>query len=264
MAGLSGVRVLVYGGGELGTAVAHRFRRVGMDVAIVEPAEPTAVCRALSLAFAVYDGKVEVDGLRGQRSDGVLSAEDILARGEVPVLVEPSGLMIERLKPAVLVDATGASAVPFRLGAAPVTVALGPGRTAGREVLAVVDTSPLLSLGKVHESGEVPSVAAAPSGMHPVRVLTAAGNGVFVADARIGEAVEVGRALATVGHYPVVAPEAGFVRGLLADGIMGYTGQAVAELWLGPEDAGCFTISPWARAVAGGALEAVARLAPRL
>lgn len=257
------LRVLVYGGGELGTAVAYRLWRAGLPVMVAERLEATAVCRALSLATAVHQGEVTVDGLVGRRADGILQGEDILSRGQIPVLVEPSEHMVERYSPQVLIDATQPrhAAPPFRLDAAPITVALGPGRVAGQDVAAVVDTSSLLTLGRVYEIGEAPAVSAESSGFHPVEVLTAPGNGVFVTSAQIGEAVEAGDIIGSVGQYPVEVPNDGHVRGLLTDGLMAYTGQPVAELWLGGEDTGCFTISPWARAVAGGALEAIVHLA---
>jgi len=254
------MRVMVCGGGELGTATAHRLSRAGLEVVVREIARPTAVCRAICAAFAVYEGTALVDGIRFERADGVLQAEDILARRVVPVMAAPSPAMVERLRPLVLVDAVQPRS-PRRLFArdeASLTLALGPGRVAGRDVRAVVVTAPLFALGAVLEEGEASDAPAAGSAFHPVHLVTAPARGIFVAHTRIGEAVVEGQTLGIVGQYPLVCPRAGYVRGLLADGIEAVGGRPVAEL--AASEAECFTISGWARAVAGGVLEAVLRL----
>ena len=57
------IRVLIRGGGEMASGIAHRLHRCHMQVLITEVAEPTAVRR--SVAFA------EAGGLRvGPRSAG--------------------------------------------------------------------------------------------------------------------------------------------------------------------------------------------------
>ena len=52
--------VIVRGGGELGTAVAHRLHRVGYSVLILEKSRPSALRRELSFSDAVYDGEKTV------------------------------------------------------------------------------------------------------------------------------------------------------------------------------------------------------------
>jgi len=254
--------VLLYGGGELGTAVAQRFRRAGLRVLVAERAEATAVCRAISLATAVHEGSVVVGDTVGVRADGILAAEEALARGHVPVMVSPTAPMLARFGARAVIDAAGprAEVRAFPAGTAAITVRLGRGRTAGKDAFAVVDTSAAQSLGEVLYAGEPEPGPEPPTPWHPVQAVRAPGNGVFVAGTRVGEAVAEGTLLGYLGQYRVDAPRAGFVRGLLADGLMAHAGQAVAELWLGEDDAGCHVVSPWARAVAGGALEAVIRM----
>ena len=99
------VRVAIYGGGELGTAAAHRLRRAGFPVFVVEVGRPTAVCRAVAAAFAIYRGEVVVDDMTFRRAAGALFAEDAMGEDVVPVLAEPTANMIERLRSTVFVDA---------------------------------------------------------------------------------------------------------------------------------------------------------------
>lgn len=255
----AGLPVLVYGGGELGTAVAHRLHRAGFRVLVVERPEPTAVCRRISLATAVYEGLLTIEDMVGMREDGILAAEDVLDRGQVPVMVEPTAPMLARFGAELLVDATDPPAAAAELPAG-VVVRLGSGRAVGMGASAVVDTGLALSLGKVFYSGGPGVGPELPEGLHPVLPVWAGATGVFVAETEIGDAVQEGGRLGTVGRYPVEAPRAGFVRGLLADGLTARDGRRVAELWLGDDASGCYAVSPWARAVAGGALEAVVRL----
>ena len=254
------VRVAVYGGGELGTAAAHRLRRAGFPVFVVEVAQPTTVCRAIAAAFAVYEGAVTVDGLRFERVAGALFAEDVMARADVPVLVEPTANMLERLRPAAFIDAAWPRlhSLPFVVPKGAIAAAVGSGREAGVQVGAVVDTG--AELGRVLLSGSAAPSASA-SVFLPVRALAAAVSGIFVAHTEIGQAVSAGEELGVLDGDSVVSPVDGHVRGLLADGVEAVAGQAIAELDLSGESGNCFTISAWARAVAGGALEAVAGLA---
>lgn len=262
MAHTEAVRVAVYGGGELGTAVAHRLTRAGFAAFVVEVARPTSVCRAVAAAHAVYQGSVLIDGLVAELAAGAIFAEGMLSRRVLPVLAEPTTAMMERLAPRVYVDATAPrlSELPFALPQRAVAVAVGGRRTAGREVAAVVDTRPLPSLGAVLSSGATEEWPDDASPYLPVRSAYAGNSGVFVAHAQIGDHVLAGDELGVVNGHPVMAPVEGHVRGLLADGLATRAGQLVAEIDLSGDAANCFTISAWARAVAGGVLEAVVAL----
>jgi len=58
--------VLIKGGGDLGTGVACRLHRAGMQVVVTELAQPTVIRRAVSLAEAVYEGEVTVEDLHAR------------------------------------------------------------------------------------------------------------------------------------------------------------------------------------------------------
>jgi xanthine dehydrogenase accessory factor len=47
------ILVVIKGGGDLATGVAHRLHRAGMPVLITELAQPTVIRRAVALASAV-------------------------------------------------------------------------------------------------------------------------------------------------------------------------------------------------------------------
>ena len=55
------LKVMIRGGGELATAVAHRLYRCHFKLLLAEIAEPQAVRREVAFCEAVYDGEKEVE-----------------------------------------------------------------------------------------------------------------------------------------------------------------------------------------------------------
>ena len=133
--------ILVRGGGDLATGTIHRLWSAGLRVIVLETAHPAAIRRQVSLCEAVYEGETTVEGLRAVRIDALEQAPTVWAQNAVPVLIDPAGSCVAQAKPDVLVDAILAKK---NLGTtrdmAPLTIALGPGFTAGQDVDAVVET----------------------------------------------------------------------------------------------------------------------------
>ncbi len=254
--------VVVRGAGDLATGCIVRLVRAGFRVAALEIARPTAIRRAVSLSEAVYDGEAAVEGVRGFLCDALPERWGAL---EVPVLVDPEARAVPRLAPLALVDAIMAKRnLGTRIDAAPVVVALGPGFEAGRDAHAVVETNRGHDLGRVLRSGrseENTGVPAAVSGQGPARVVHAPAAGAVTAHVAIGDAVEAGAPLLSVGGAVARAAVAGVVRGLIRPGLEVPRGLKVADVDPRGVRASCFTISDKSRAVAGGVLEAILALA---
>ena len=127
--------ILVRGGGDLATGTIHRLWSAGLRVLVLETAHPAAIRRQVSLCEAVYEGETTVEGLRAVRIDTLEQAPTVWAQNAVPVLIDPAGSCVAQAKPDVLVDAILAKK---NLGTtrdmAPLTIALGPGFTAGQDV----------------------------------------------------------------------------------------------------------------------------------
>ena len=88
------------------------------------------------------------------RAESLRQAEQFLLEGKLTVLVDPEGEAILRLKPLAVVDAILAKR---NLGTnkemAPITMALGPGFSAGEDVDAVIETKRGHNLGRVLWTG---------------------------------------------------------------------------------------------------------------
>lgn len=255
------LHVVVKGGGDLGTGVAWRLHRCGFRVLVTETAQPTVIRRAVAFASAVYEGTITVDGITARLATDDAGMAAAWAAGEVPVLVDPEGAVIQRLWPDAVVDAVMAKRnTGTRITDAPVVVALGPGFTAGVDCHAVVETNRGHDLGRVILEGSAEPNTGVPGsvgGESARRVLRAPTEGVFRAARTIGDRVRVGEVVAYTDDAPIRSPLDGVVRGLLHDGLRTHTGMKVGDVDPRGVVSHCFTVSDKALAIAGGVVEAI-------
>ena len=251
--------ILVRGGGDLATGTIHRLWSAGLRVLVLEAEHPAAIRRQVSLCEAVYEGEATVEALA--------QAEEVWNQNAVPVLVDPKGESIAQARPDVLVDAILAKK---NLGTArdmaPLTIALGPGFTAGQDVDAVVETKRGHRLGRIIREGSAIANTGIPGiigGYGKERVIHAAAAGVFEDVRRIGDIVAEGETIAQIrtadgAITPVTTQITGILRGLLRSGYPVTPGFKVADVDPRKEElSNCFLISDKARCIAGSVLELV-------
>jgi xanthine dehydrogenase accessory factor len=258
---LEEIRVLVRGGGDLASGVIYRLHRAGMQVMVIELAQPTVIRRAVAFATAVFEGAVKIEGVVGRRVDSVDLAVRVMQEGEIPIVVDPRGQSISQWHPDVVVDAILAKRnVGTSIKDAPTVVALGPGFVAGVEAHAVVETQRGHYLGRVLLEGSAAPDTGIPGdvmGYTVERVLRAPRSGSLLGSMQIGDQVKTGDAVAHVASEPVVAQIDGVLRGLLADGLSVMEGMKVGDVDPRGIRDHCFTISDKALAIGGGVLEAI-------
>ena len=260
--------IVVRGGGDLATGTIHRLWSAGLRVLVLEAEHPAAIRRQVSLCEAVYEGETTVEGLRAVRVESLEEAEAVWAENAVPVLVDPKGSCLEQARPAVLIDAIIAKK---NLGTtremAPLTIALGPGFVAGRDVDVVVETKRGHKLGRIIREGAAAPNSGVPGiigGYGAERVIHAPEAGVFRNRHAIADLVTAGETIAVIempdgNTVPVTTQIDGILRGLLRDGYPVTRGFKVADV--DPrrsELENCFLISDKARCIAGSVLELVA------
>jgi xanthine dehydrogenase accessory factor len=265
---LKDLKVLVKGGGDLASGVVHRSHRAGLRVMVTELPQPTVIRRAVAFGAAMFEDVVEIEGVVGRRVGSVDEAMLSLREHEVPVLVDAESEMVSRWNPDVLVDGIMAKRnTGTRIGDVPIVIGLGPGFVAGVDVHAVIETKRGHHLGRVILEGSAAPDTGIPGevmGYGTDRVLRAPREGVFLGDRQIGDQVEAGDIVAHVDGSPVVALIGGVIRGLLADGLAVRKGMKVGDVDPRGVKEHCFTISDKARAVGGGALEAILYLQRKL
>lgn len=253
--------ILVKGGGEMATGVAHRLTRSGFRVCLTEIPQPLAVRRAVSFCEAVFEGQMGVEGLLAERVVGKEEISRAWEEGKVPVVVDPECAVRRVLNPDVLVDAILAKRnTGTRITDAPLVIGLGPGFRAHEDVHLIIETNRGHRLGRVIEEGEAEPDTGIPgeiSGYTRERVLKAPVTGKFKGKKRIGDRVEKGEVVAEVEGIPLDSKIAGVLRGILRDGLRVQEQMKVGDIDPRGIREHCFAISEKARAIGGGVLEAV-------
>lgn len=272
--------IVVRGAGDLATGTIHRLKKAGFRLLVLEAEHPAAIRRQVALSEAVYAGSARVEDVEAVRMDVDLAEkknrkelleqemERIWKKDGVPVLVDPAGLSIAALRPAVVVDAILAKK---NLGTtkemAPLVIALGPGFTAGEDVDVVIETKRGHNLGRVIRSGSAVPNTGIPGiigGYGKERVMHAQAEGILRNAASIGDIVEARAVIAEIetekGTVPVETSLSGLLRGLIRDGYPVTKGFKIADIDPRKEELqNCFTISDKARCIAGSVLEVICR-----
>lgn len=259
---LTDVPVVIKSAGEMASGLAVRLYRAGFTrLLMLETPAPLAVRRAVSFCEAVYDGEKRVEDITAVKAR---SPEDISAvwdSGRIAVAVDPEWSLIGRLRPEVTVDAIIAKRnLGTRIDEAPLVLALGPGFTAGKDVHYVIETMRGHNLGRVYAQGEAAPNTGIPgdiAGHTMRRVLRAPVDGVLKAYCEIGDVVQAGDAVCSVGDVLLQAPIGGVVRGLIRSGSVVGTRLKVGDIDPRGEREYCCSISEKARALGGAVLEVV-------
>ena len=279
--------IVVRGAGDLATGTIHRLKKAGFRLLVLEAEHPAAIRRQVALSEAVYAGSARVEDVEAVRMDVDLAEkknrkelleqemERIWKKDGVPVLVDPAGLSIAALRPAVVVDAILAKK---NLGTtkemAPLVIALGPGFTAGEDVDVVIETKRGHNLGRVIREGSAYPNTGIPGiigGYGAERVIHAPAEGLLKNKSKIGDIVEKGQVIAVIEasdkenesasdikKTEVRATIDGLLRGLIRDNYPVTKGFKIADIDPRKEElANCFTISDKARCIAGSVLEVI-------
>ena len=261
--------IIVRGGGDLATGTICKLRKCGFPVLILEAAKPSAIRRNVAFSEAVYQGTQTVEGVTCYHADSLSQAEELLREGKLAVLVDPKGNAISKLDPLAVVDGILAKKnLGTHKGMAPITVALGPGFTAGEDVDAVIETKRGHDLGRVLWQGAAAPNTGIPGiigGHGKERVIHCPADGILRNVCKITDVVTKGQKIAVVetqnGEVPVTASIDGLLRGLIRDGYPVTKGLKIADIDPRTEEyQNCFTISDKARCIAGGVVEAILQL----
>ena len=258
--------IIVRGGGDLATGSVYKLIKSGFQVLVLEVANPSAIRRNVAFCEAVYQKTQTVEDITCYKADSLQQAQQFLSEGKLTVLVDPTGASIPVLQPLAVVDAILAKKnLGTNRNMAPITVALGPGFTAGEDVDAVIETKRGHNLGRVLWTGSAAANTGIPGiigGFGKERVIHCPAKGILRNVKKITDTVFKGDVIAVVetevGAVPVEATLDGILRGLIRDGYPVKAGFKIADIDPRLDElANCFTISDKARCIAGGVLEAI-------
>lgn len=258
--------VLVRGAGDIATGTIIKLHKSGIKVLACECENPSAIRRKAALCEAVYDGTSMVEGVISQKVETIEQIERAFQRCEVPVMVDEKLSILSSIKPVCVVDAILAKKnLSTRMDMAPITIALGPGFVAGKDVHAVIETKRCHNLGRIIYNGSAKPNTGKPgiiAGESTKRVIYANNDGIIKHNAKIGDIVLKGQILAFIGQKEVNATIDGVLRGLIREGFNVSKGLKIADIDPRKEEKeNCITVSDKARCIAGGVLEALLHLA---
>ena len=258
--------VMVRGGGDIATATIYRLVRAGFPVLVLETEAPSAIRRKVAFSEAVYEGKSVVEDMECILVKSLLEAYEVMNSGKPALMVDKECKVLEEVRPFALVDGILAKK---NLGTnremADITIALGPGFEAGKDVDLVIETMRGHDLGRIIEKGFAVKNTGIPgmiAGVAKERVIHSAAKGILYGKKTIGDFIQQGETIAEIltdeGKIEVKASITGILRGLIRDGYPVTKGFKIADI--DPrtsEKDNCHTISDKARCIAGSVLEGI-------
>jgi xanthine dehydrogenase accessory factor len=255
------VLVLIRGGGDLASGIAVRLVKSGFQVVITELEKPRVIRRSVAFAEAVYQDRVQVEGVSGELVQGAEDARRSLRSGNIPVIIDPDLTILKELKPAVVVDARMTKKPPKQgKEMATLVIGLGPGFSAGENCHAVIETNRGHNLGRVLWSGSAEKNTGIPGQVmnySSERVLRSPGDGEVQSGAKIGDRVKKGTILALIAGQAILAPFDGILRGLIKPGSLVKKGEKIGDVDPRNDPTLTSRVSDKSRAVGGAVLEAI-------
>ncbi len=255
------IRVLVRGGGDLGSGVALRLHKAGLGVVISEIPQPLVLRRTVAFANAIYLGRMQVEDVLSQRVDKHKEALILLEQKIIPVLVEPQPDTVQLSSYQIIVDARMLKqAVPYQLSDSPFIIGLGPGFTAKKNCHAAIETNRGHYLGRVILEGSPESDTRKPgkiAGHEFERVIRAPIDGFIHSGLELGTFINEGDIVASIDNTPVKAPINGLLRGLMHDGICVSQGLKIGDIDPRTDEKLLSFVSEKSMAIAGGVMEAI-------
>jgi xanthine dehydrogenase accessory factor len=252
--------VLIRGGGEEGSAIAHRLCCCHFRICIAETANPLELNRSVCFSEAIYDHVKTIEGITGERT--LPSMEHIYRvwrEGKIPVLADPELSAKPLLRPDVLVNAMMLGReTSTRLTDAPLVIGIGPGFTAGGDVHMIIETQKP-GTGKILLEGKSGEGAGTPAGTDslPETVIRASEAGIFTTEKNLGDAVLAGDIIGKLGETTLEAPVSGILRGILRGEVKVLANARLAEIDPVNDKSVYLNIQDKMRLVSAGVLEAV-------
>ena len=254
--------VIVRGGGDLASGTINRLHNMGFKVLVLEIEKPNFIRRKVCYGQAVYEKEFLLEGIVSERADNLDEIKNIWADGRIPVYIDSQMEIVSKIKPIAVIDAIIAKKnLGMRKGIAPITIALGPGFEAGKNVDVVIETQRGHNLGRIIFEGFAAENTGVPGiikGYGKERVIHAPASGKLKIVHDIGSIVQKDEIIAYIDSVPVYASLTGLIRGMIREGSIVEKGLKISDIDPREEEIkNCYTISDKARTISGGVAEAL-------
>lgn len=256
------MKIVIRGGGDLATGVAEVLYQSGFKILILDIEKPSSIRRSVCFSEAIYDGIIQVENIICKKVENENDIEKCWNEKIIPIMVDEKGEIIKKIKPNVVVDSIIAKK---NLGTtkemAPITIALGDGFEAGKDVDIVVETMRGHNLGRVITSGRAMKNTGIPGeikGVSKDRVIYSLANGIFSSVKKIGDTVQKDEIIGYVGDVEIRGKISGVLRGIIREGYEVTENMKIGDIDPRIEEKNnCFTISDKARSLGGAVLRAI-------
>ena len=256
------MKVVIRGGGDLATGVAEVLYQSGFKILILDIEKPSSIRRSVCFSEAIYDGVTKVENIICKKVENENEIEKCWNEKIIPIMVDEKGEIIKKIKPDVVVDSIIAKK---NLGTtkemAPITIALGDGFEAGKDVDIVIETMRGHNLGRIITSGRAMKNTGIPGeikGVSKDRVIYSLANGIFSSVKKIGDTVQKDEIIGYVGDVEIRGKISGILRGIIREGYEVTENMKIGDIDPRIEEKNnCFTISDKARSLGGAVLRAI-------
>lgn len=256
------MKVVIRGGGDLATGVAEVLYQSGFKILILDIEKPSSIRRSVCFSEAIYDGVTKVENIICKKVENENDIEKCWNEKIIPIMVDEKGEIIKKIKPDVVVDSIIAKK---NLGTtkdmAPITIALGDGFEAGKDVDIVIETMRGHNLGRIITSGRAMKNTGIPGeikGVSKDRVIYSKANGIFSSVKKIGDTVQKDEIIGYVGDVEIRGKISGILRGIIREGYEVTENMKIGDIDPRIEEKNnCFTISDKARSLGGAVLRAI-------
>ena len=256
------MKVVIRGGGDLATGVAEVLYQSGFKILILDIEKPSSIRRSVCFSEAIYDGVTKVENIICKKVENENDIEKCWNEKIIPIMVDEKGEIIKKIKPNVVVDSIIAKK---NLGTtrdmAPITIALGDGFEAGKDVDIVIETMRGHNLGRIITSGRAMKNTGIPGeikGVSKDRVIYSLANGRFSSVKKIGDTVQKDEIIGYVGDVEIRGKISGVLRGIIREGYEVTENMKIGDIDPRIEEkSNCFTISDKARSLGGAVLRAI-------
>ena len=256
------MKVVIRGGGDLATGVAEVLYQSGFKILILDIEKPSSIRRSVCFSEAIYDGIIQVENIICKKVENENDIEKCWNEKIIPIMVDEKGEIIKKIKPDVVVDSIIAKK---NLGTtkemAPITIALGDGFEAGKDVEIVIETMRGHNLGRIITSGRAMKNTGIPGeikGVSKDRVIYSLANGKFSSVKKIGDTVQKDEIIGYVGDVEIRGKISGVLRGIIREGYEVTENMKIGDIDPRIEEKNnCFTISDKARSLGGAVLRAI-------
>lgn len=253
---------IVRGGGDIASGAIQKLYRSGFKVLVLETKNPTSIRRNVCFSEAIFEQYVTIEEIKAVHVNSIDEVEKNWEEGSVPVIIDKEGKYIDIIKPEIVLDAILAKKnLGTNKNMAPITIALGPGFEAGKDVDVVIETMRGHNLGRLIFSGSAMENTGLPgkiNGYSKERVIYSPAEGVISNVKEIGDLVKAGETIAVVSNIEIKTLIDGILRGIIKEGTNVFRGLKIADV--DPrltEKENCYTISDKARCIGGAVLEAI-------